>query len=111
LAIPNSATRSKHTPSKHNNPIRGFSPSVSPAAATISGDGVSPAASAAANGSPPGSAADTCNAEMGRFAGSFSRHRSITRSISGSRSRTSVDGFVGAASSLAFINSGRVAAS
>ena len=35
----------------------------SPAAATISGDGVSPAASAAASGSPPGSAAATASAE------------------------------------------------
>ena len=39
--------------------IRGESPSPTPAAATISGDGVSPAASAAASGSPPGSAAAT----------------------------------------------------
>ena len=37
-----------------------------PAAATISGDGVSPAASAAASGSPPGSAADTASADGGR---------------------------------------------
>ena len=37
----------------------------SPAAATISGDGVSPAASAAASGSPPGSAAATASADAG----------------------------------------------
>ena len=35
-------------------------------AATISGEGVSPAASAAAIGSPPGSAAATCKADDGR---------------------------------------------
>ena len=58
----------------------------SPAAATISGDGVSPAASAAASGSPPGSAAATASAEGGRCAGSRSRQRRITRSTAGSRS-------------------------
>ena len=36
-----------------------------PAAATISGDGVSPAARAAASGSPPGSAAATASADAG----------------------------------------------
>src|SRR2546422_7614615 len=46
------------------------------------------AASAAASGSPPGSAAATCNAEAGRFSGSVSRQRKITRSIKGSRSRS-----------------------
>ena len=43
----------------------GASAPSSPAAATISGDGVSPAASAAASGSPPGSAAATASAERG----------------------------------------------
>ena len=50
------------------------SPSVSPAAATNSGDGVSPAARAAASGSLPGSAAATASADAGRRAGSGSRH-------------------------------------
>jgi hypothetical protein len=50
--------------------IAGRRPSVSPEAATISGDGVSPAASATARRSPPGSAAATCSADAGRFAGS-----------------------------------------
>ena len=61
----------------------GRSALVSPAAATISGDGVSPAASAAASGSPPGSAAATASAEAGRCAGSGSRQRRIARSIAG----------------------------
>ena len=47
----------------------GRSPPSSPAAATISGEGVSPAASAAASGSPPGSAAATASAEAGRSRG------------------------------------------
>ena len=69
--------------------------SVSAAAATISGDGVSPAASAAASGSPPGSADATAMADEGRRAGSCSRQRRITRSIAGSSRRRSSDGFVG----------------
>ena len=73
-------------------PIPGCSALCSPAAATISGDGVSPAASAAASGSPPGSAADTASADAGRCAGSRSRQRRIARSIAGSRSRTTDDG-------------------
>ena len=40
--------------------------SLDPAAATISGDGVSPAASASASGSPPGSDAETASADAGR---------------------------------------------
>ena len=48
----------------------GSRPSVSPAAATRSGEGVSPAASAAASGSPPGSPAATAKAEAGRWRGS-----------------------------------------
>ena len=51
--------------------------SVMPAAATISGDGVSPAASAAASGSPPGSAAATASAEAGRALGIRLRQRMI----------------------------------
>ena len=48
--------------------LRG-SPSVVPAEATNSGEGVSPAASAAASGSPPGSAAETEMAVGGRPVG------------------------------------------
>ena len=77
---------------------RGASPSPTPAAATISGEGVSPAASAAASGSPPGSAAATCVAEDGLCAGSFSMQRRITRSTAGSMSLTTDDGAVGASS-------------
>src|SRR5450432_3112761 len=53
---------------------RGRRLSVSPEAATISGDGVSPAASAAASGSPPANAAATCRTEDGR---SWPRQRRI----------------------------------
>ena len=74
---------------------RRASASVSPAAASIAGDGVSPAASAAASGSPPGSAAATV--ERGRRPlrpDPSSRQRRITRSTAGSRSRTIDDGVV-----------------
>src|SRR5258708_35125545 len=67
----------------------------SPASATISGDGVSPAASAAASGSPPGSAAATERAEDGRRAGSASRQRRMTRSTFGSNPSTKLDGDAG----------------
>ena len=60
-----------------------------PEAATISGDGVSPAASAAASGSPPGNAAATASAEAGRSAGSLSRQRRIARSVASSIPSTS----------------------
>ena len=59
---------------RHASAIAGVIPTVSPAAATALGDGVSPRASAAAIGSPPGSAADTASADAGRSAGSFARH-------------------------------------
>ena len=58
-------------------PMRSGTASMRPAAATIAGDGVSPAASAAASGSPPGSAADTAIALAGRSAGSRERQRWI----------------------------------
>src|SRR5205085_1359862 len=61
-------------------------PSTLPAAATISGDGVSPAANAAASGSPPGSAACTLSGVGGRFAGSGSKQQRITFSTAGSTS-------------------------
>ncbi len=89
-----SATSIATTPTKHAIAVRGCRPSFSPDAATISGDGVSPAASAAAIGSPPGSAIATFNADEGRLRGSVSRQRRITRSIVGSRSLTSEVGVV-----------------
>jgi len=61
-------------------------PATAPAAATISGDGVSPAARAAASGSPPGSAAEMARAVAGRLAGSGSRQRRMTFSTAGSMS-------------------------
>lgn len=73
----------------------GRKPSSFPAAATILGEGVSPAARAAARGSPPGSAADTASADAGRRAGSFSKQRRIARSTAGSISVMIVDGWVG----------------
>ena len=73
-----SATRS----SKDTEYLRG-SPSVSPWDATISGDGVSPAANAAASGSPPGSSAITESAFAGRFNGSGSRQRRMAFSTPG----------------------------
>ena len=79
---------------KTGHATRGSSPAPFPAAATISGDGVSPAASAAASGSPPGRAADTASAEAGRRAGSGSRQRRMARSIAGSIAVTIVDGGV-----------------
>ncbi len=75
--------------------LAALSPPSSPAAATISGDGVSPAAIAAARGLPPGKAAATCIAERGRDAGSFSRQRRITRSTAASISGVSLEGGVG----------------
>ncbi len=71
-----------------------LSASCSPAATSIAGEGVSPAASAAASGSPPGSDAATVSADGGRCSGSFARQRRMTRSIAGSRSRTIDDGVV-----------------
>ena len=73
----------------------GAVPVVWPASATTSGDGVWPASSAAASGSPPGRAAATASAERGRFSGSGSRHQRIARSTAGSRSRTTEDGLSG----------------
>ena len=77
-----------------SSPIAGSGASAltAPAAATISGDGVSPAASAAASGSPPGNAAATASADAGRMAGSRCRQRMMARSIAGSRFVTIDDG-------------------
>src|SRR5262249_34745646 len=49
--------------------------SVAPEAATISGDGVSPAASASTSGSPPGRAAANARTDAGRRFGFASRRR------------------------------------
>ena len=56
------------------------------------GDGVSPAAKAAASGSPPGSDAAAAATDFGRSWDSFSRQRRITRSTAGSMSSTTSDG-------------------
>src|ERR1700691_1384742 len=77
---------------KYATAILGRSPAVSPDAATICGEGVSPAASAAASGSPPGRAAATLSTVAGRADGSVSRQRRMTRSITGLRSLTTDDG-------------------
>src|SRR5579863_1598 len=74
---------------------RGRRPTVSPAAATICGEGVSPAANAAASGSPPGKAAATLSTFAGRAEASVSRQRRITFSTIGSRSFTTDDGLLG----------------
>ena len=63
------------TASKSSMAGPGLSAPTPPEAATSAGDGVSPAASAAASGSPPGNAADTANADEGRSAGSLARQR------------------------------------
>jgi hypothetical protein len=75
------------------------------AAATISGDGVSPRAIAACNGSPPGSAACTAMAVLGREAASRARQLKITRSTPRSSSVTRLDGAVGVDSERAFSSS------
>jgi hypothetical protein len=82
-------------PTRHDTAAAGRSPPDAPPSATISGDGVSPAARAAASGSPPGSAAATAIADGGRSVGSFSRHRRITRSTIGSMSSTKLEGELG----------------
>mgnify|MGYP003693783551 CR=1 FL=1 len=70
-----------------------------------------PPRSAAASGSPPGSAAATASVDPGRLAGSRSRQRMITRSTAGSRSRTTDDGVGEAPLSCALIRSAIVFAS
>ncbi|HEV8346053.1 MAG TPA: hypothetical protein VGQ16_05745 [Vicinamibacterales bacterium] len=85
--------------------------SVSPAATSSSGDGVSPAASASASGLPPGSAAATASADPGRRPGSRSRQRRMIRSTAGSRSRTTDVGVVIVPLSCNCINSCSVLAS
>ena len=97
-----------NTVSSRGTAKRSASPSPSPAAATISGEGVSPAASAAASGSPPGSAAATESAEAGLIDAFTLRHRRITRSTVGSRSRTNVEGLTGTLSRCARMRPARV---
>ena len=86
--------RKTRTPMKQAIAIWALKPSFLSDAATISGDGVSPAASAAAIGSPPGSAIATFSADDGRRFGSSSRHLRIKRSTAGSRSLTRSVGLV-----------------
>ena len=83
------------------------------AAATISGEGVSPAASAAAIGSPPGSAAATCNAEDGTLRRIFLQYNDqLPFRSAGSRSLTIEVGVVGVVSlRRSLINSPSVGAS
>ena len=64
--------------------LQGRSPSFDPDAATISGEGVSPAAIAAASGSPPGNASASCATDAGRAFGSRSMQRRMRRSTTGS---------------------------
>jgi len=73
---------------------RGRSASLGPEAARRSGDGVSPAASASASGSPPGSDTATSSADAGRRFGSGSRHLRMALSSRGLMSGISVDGVV-----------------
>ena len=74
-------------------------PPLLPAAATISGDGVSPAASAAASGIAAGQRRrDGRGASAGRAAGSFSRQRRMTRSTAGSSPASTVEGEAGCSS-------------
>ena len=58
----------------------GAQDSAEPASATISGEGVSPAARAAPRGSPPGRADCTARAERGRFP-AIDLLRSVSRSL------------------------------
>jgi hypothetical protein len=95
-------------------PLHGFTNETATVAgdlhATISGEGVSPAASAAASASPPGRAAATASAERGRSAGSFSRQRSIARSIEGSKLGIRLDGEDGVSSWCCRVSSAIVVA-
>ena len=85
--------------------------SFDPAAATISGDGVSPAASAAASGSPPGSAAATASADAGRASGPARGSAGSRARPRGSRSGISVDGVVDGSTRAARCSSSSVCAS
>ena len=64
-----------------------------PAAATASGDGVSPAATAASSGSVTGSPASTARAEAGRAAGSSCTQAWIIFSSAGCAMRATLESF------------------
>src|ERR1700722_19675133 len=68
------------------------SAAVLPEAATTWGEGVSPAAGAAAKGAPPGRLAATARADAGRLEGSEARQRRMAHSAAGSSSFGSDDG-------------------
>src|ERR1700726_2503624 len=87
--------KAKRTAAMQATATRGRSPEVSPDAATNCGEGVSPAARAAAKGSPPGKAAATLKTVAGRAEGSFSKQRRMTRSTTGLRSFTTDEGRLG----------------
>ncbi len=80
------------TTAKHAIAVRGRKPSFPSEAATICGEGVSPAARAAAIGLAPGIAIATLSADEGRRLGSSSRHRRMTRSMAASRFLTRSEG-------------------
>src|SRR4029077_12383397 len=97
------ASAARKTPSAPHASAGDTAP-LSPASATLSGDGVSPAARAAASGSPPGSAAATARADGGRRAGSGSRQRRRTRSTIGSNPSMNDEGDEGVASDVGETN-------
>ena len=73
----------------------GAVPTVAPEAATVAGDGVSPAASASASGSPLlGNAAATSRADWLRLWGLGSRHPRMARSMVALSPSVMRDGFV-----------------
>jgi hypothetical protein len=79
---------------KHAAMARTLSLTVARDAATISGDGVTPARIAAAIGSTPGSACATAMADAGRRCGSSFRHARTRRSMAGGSSMTTSEGAV-----------------
>jgi len=106
MAMSDPRTTSATKPMAH----AGRNPSFNPDAATISGEGVSPAAIAAASGSPPGSATANCATDPGRERGSRSMHRRIRRSTTGSTPSLISDGAVGVDPSFCARSSAIVAA-
>jgi hypothetical protein len=109
--ITSSATRSAKNAARDVQARAGESAPSPPAAATIWGDGVSPAASSAASGSPPGSPSSTCAADRGRNDGSDSRQRRMIRSTTGSRSEACRLREVGGVSERTRFHPARVSAS
>ena len=98
--LPTSGTSARPTSVSPSRPQAnaGRRPVDSPAAATSSGEGVSPAASAASSGSLPVSIAATTSGDAGLRRGSFSRQPRIARSTAGSSPATSADGSIGRSS-------------